>query len=176
LRKDAEARIAALEAARTQKATLATLTDTHELARSLQFELKRVGCFNGSVNGEFDDATRAAWHAFVKSASIKTGDDELSSDAIKAVRAFDKRVCPLVCANGERARGDRCVAIAPNREVEPRPRSGSSTSALEESLKVAPRGTFTTGEVKVLTARNGRKMTCVGGSYNPPVERKCTWH
>jgi uncharacterized caspase-like protein len=113
LRKDAEARIAVLEVARTPKAAPAAVVDARELARSLQFELKRVGCFNGAVNGEFDDATRTAWHAFVKITSIKMGDDELSQDAIKAVRAIDKRVCPLACPAGQHASGERCLANAP---------------------------------------------------------------
>jgi outer membrane protein assembly factor BamD (BamD/ComL family) len=109
LRKDAEARIAALEPA--AKVGPASVTDPHELARSLQFELKRVGCFNGAINGEFDDATKAAWGSFSKHASIKLPDD-LSSEAIKAIRAFDKRICPLVCPNGQRPDGDRCVVTA----------------------------------------------------------------
>ena len=39
--------------------TAATVTapDPRELTRSLQTELKRVGCFLGEVNGDFDDAT-----------------------------------------------------------------------------------------------------------------------
>jgi ribosomal protein S12 len=71
LRKDAETRITALEAAQAAKAVATNPLDPHELARSLQFELKRVGCFNGAVNGEFDDATRAAWHTLAKVALIK---------------------------------------------------------------------------------------------------------
>ncbi len=111
-RKDAEARIAALEATR---ALAVNPVDAHELARSLQFELKRVGCFVGTANGEFDDATRAAWYSFGKVVLIKLPDEE-TLDAVKAVRAVEKRVCPLVCSDGERAKGDRCVAIAPQNE------------------------------------------------------------
>ena len=111
-RKDAEARIAALEATR---ALAVNPVDAHELARSLQFELKRVGCFVGTANGEFDDATRAAWYSFGKVVLIKLPDEE-TPDAVKAVRAIEKRVCPLVCSDGERAKGDRCVAIAPQNE------------------------------------------------------------
>ncbi len=55
LRKDAEARVATLEAA--QKPATVSAPDPHELARALQFELTRVGCFNGTVNGQFDDDT-----------------------------------------------------------------------------------------------------------------------
>jgi hypothetical protein len=46
--------------------------------------------------------------------------DELSMDGIKAVRGFDKRVCPLVCREGEQAEGDRCIAVAPAHKPEPR--------------------------------------------------------
>ena len=76
LRKEAEARIAALAAAQSTAATATNPIDPHELARSLQFELKRVGCYDGAVNGEFDDATRAAWHSFAKGILTKAPDEE----------------------------------------------------------------------------------------------------
>jgi hypothetical protein len=125
LRKDAEARIAALAAAPgltlaavPPPAPPASAIDRHELVRSLQLELKRVGCFNGAINGEFDDATRAASQHFAKLSSIALPDD-LTPDAVKAVRGIDKRVCPLVCPEGERATGDRCVAIEVRHQAEP---------------------------------------------------------
>jgi len=115
LRKEAEARIAALAAAQSTAATATNPIDPHELARSLQFELKRVGCYDGAVNGEFDDATRAAWHSFAKGILTKAPDEE-TPEAIKAVRAVGTRVCPMVCPDGERAKGDHCVTIAPSRK------------------------------------------------------------
>ena len=112
LRKDAEQQITAIAAAQAEKAANASLIDPRELTRLLQFELKRVGCFDGPVNGEFDDATKGAWHNFTKLTSIGTPDDA-SAEAIKAVRGIDKRVCPLVCATGAHAEGDLCVVDAP---------------------------------------------------------------
>jgi hypothetical protein len=114
LRKDAETRIAALTAAQDAalKASTANQPDPHELARSLQFELTRVGCFNGTVSGVFDDSTKAAWRRFIKLTSIAMPDD-VSSDAINAVRGINKRVCPLVCPHGEHAEGEQCIANAP---------------------------------------------------------------
>ena len=58
-RADAEQIMAALTSAQ-KTAAVASAPDPHELTRSLQFELQRVGCFNGVVNGEFDDPTKAA--------------------------------------------------------------------------------------------------------------------
>jgi Caspase domain len=116
LRKDIEARIAALEAAKAAKSATVIQIDPRELARSLQLELKRVGCFEGIVNGEFDDATKAAWHEFTKLAAISMPDD-LSSEAIKAVRGINKRVCPLVCPGGSHAKNELCVSDVPPPKV-----------------------------------------------------------
>ena len=90
----------------------ANAADPHELARSLQFELMRVGCFVGKVTGEFDDDTKAALRKFLKRAS-KDLPEEPSPDAIKAVRGSDNRVCPLVCPRGEHAEDNACVANEP---------------------------------------------------------------
>jgi len=107
----AEQTIASLQAI-PQKQTVIPPPDLHELTRSLQVELQRVGCFNGDVNGEFDDATKSAWHRFIKLTSISRPDD-VSSDAINAVQGIHRRVCPLVCPHGKHAEGEVCVANAP---------------------------------------------------------------
>jgi len=135
----AEQRIALLTAT-AAKPPPANLPDLHELARSLQFELQRVGCFIGSVNGEFDDATRAAWHKFIKLAALNVPDD-LSSDAVNAVRSISKRVCPLVCAQGKHAEGEVCVAdtpkhavaVAPPHRVVPAPNAAAPAAAPQEN-------------------------------------------
>jgi uncharacterized caspase-like protein len=134
LRKNAEARIAALEAAAAAKGAPANQIEPHELARSLQFELKRVGCFDGSVNGEFDEATRAAWHKFAKTARIELP-DQLSADALKAVRGIDKRVCPLLCPDGEHAQGERCIANAPPRNVPPAKKNAEREPPRKQATK-----------------------------------------
>jgi uncharacterized caspase-like protein len=72
----AEQHLASLSAAATKSANP---SDTHELARSLQIELKRVGCFDGAANGKFDEATKRAWDKFTKLTSISMSDD-LSAD------------------------------------------------------------------------------------------------
>ena len=82
----AEQRIASLVAT-LQSQTVGSPPDPRQLTRSLQGELQRVGCFNGDVNGEFDDATKTAWHRFIKLTAISMP-DHVSSDAISAVGAF----------------------------------------------------------------------------------------
>jgi outer membrane protein assembly factor BamD (BamD/ComL family) len=112
-RRDAEQRIASL----APTYTVASAPDPHELARSLQVELQRVGCFNDTVNGEFNDATKAALQRFIRLTSLSIPVD-LSADAINAVHAITKRVCPLVCPGGKHANGDVCV---PNPPPPPKP-------------------------------------------------------
>ena len=107
----AEQRIASLEAI-PQKPTVTPSPDPHELTRSLQLELQRVGCFKGTVNGQFDEDTKTAWHRFMKLASITMSDD-VSTGTIDAVRGITKRICPLDCPRGQHAEKETCVANAP---------------------------------------------------------------
>jgi hypothetical protein len=123
----AEQRIASLVAT-LQSQTAGSPPDPHKLARSLQVELQRVGCFNGDVNGEFDDATKAAWHRFIKLTSISMPDD-VSSDAINAVHGIQRRVCPLVCPRGKHAEGEVCVANAPPPKAATPPPKAAATKA-----------------------------------------------
>jgi uncharacterized caspase-like protein len=102
------------ELKKTQVAALPpeqTQIQQYELGRSLQLELKRVGCYEGVMNGEFGVATREALRNFVKHSALRLRVDDLSLDTIKAVRGFDKRVCPLSCPPGERAEGDSCKRV-----------------------------------------------------------------
>lgn len=110
LRKEAEARIAALGRAQAAAAGRENSMDRRDLVRSLQLELKQVGCFDGAMNGEFDAATRTASQKFTKLTSVELPED-LTPDTIKTLRAIDKRVCPLACAESERPAGDRCVPV-----------------------------------------------------------------
>jgi hypothetical protein len=83
-----------------------------DLTRALQSELQRVGCFNGTVNGHFDDSTKAALQRFIKLTSLSLPDD-VTPAALNALRDIEKRVCPLVCPAGKHADGEQCIANAP---------------------------------------------------------------
>jgi hypothetical protein len=140
-RADAEQRIASLAAAALQTAP-ANMPDPHELARSLQFELKRVGCFDGIVNGEFDDATKAGWQNFIKLTSISPP-DEVSPDAINAVRGVNTRVCPLACPAGQHIESGLCVGNAP-----PGKRATPGSGPSQPSAQ-APQGTTVVNNIGV---------------------------
>jgi len=112
-RKDADAQIAALDVAQAARVAAANRL---EMTRAVQIELKRVGCYDGDVNGQFDDATKTAWRSFGKLANVGTS-DEPTADSLKTLKSIDKRVCPLLCPSGQHAEGDSCIADAPPKRV-----------------------------------------------------------
>jgi uncharacterized caspase-like protein len=86
--------------------------DQADIARLLQAHLKRVGCNPGETDGKWDNSSRNALELFNKSAHTKFEIQFASLDALDAVRGRTDRVCPLVCAKGQRPDGDRCVQIS----------------------------------------------------------------
>jgi hypothetical protein len=86
--------------------------NSSELVLSAQRELQRLGCFDGQEDGRPSESTAAAIRRYL---SIKgqSGDGvNISESLIAELRAESTRVCPLTCARGEHAEGDRCVAGA----------------------------------------------------------------
>ena len=122
-RTDADQRIAALQSEKTASdaaaksaadaaAKMAALTERSELARSVQFELKRVGCLDTAVSPEFGAPARDALNKFAKFAAVNVGSSgEISGDTLSLIRRFDRRVCPLSCRSDEKADGDRCARV-----------------------------------------------------------------
>lgn len=120
-----EAERAAAEAAAKQKqdvgeadkkvAALATGTSSAlsdaDLAKSVQLELRRVGCLTSGAGGEWNSAAQRSLTLFNKYAGTKFDAKLASIDALDALKAKPGRVCPLVCDHGFRADGDQCSKI-----------------------------------------------------------------
>jgi uncharacterized caspase-like protein len=83
-----------------------------EIARLMQTELARVGCYSGAINGDWNTASRRAVDAFNKSASAKIDSKTASLEGVDKVRDKQARVCPLECDSGFKAEDNRCVKIA----------------------------------------------------------------
>ncbi|MET4449913.1 type II secretory pathway pseudopilin PulG [Bradyrhizobium sp. GM2.2] len=111
---------------RERQATLAALTppaapapasvvvpamDPADIARLLQAHLKRVGCDPGTTDGAWTAPSQKALDNFNRNAGTRFDVKVASLDALDAVRGRPDRVCPLVCAKGQKAEGDRCVQI-----------------------------------------------------------------
>ena len=82
-----------------------------ELAKSVQAELRRVGCFSGPADGDWDSASRRSLELFNKNAGTTLDAKAASTEALDAIRPKSARVCPLVCGSGQKRDGDQCVKI-----------------------------------------------------------------
>jgi uncharacterized caspase-like protein len=83
-----------------------------DLAKSVQSELRRVGCSADTESGEWSAKSQRSLTLFNKYAGTKLNTTLASSDALDAIKAKPGRVCPLVCDHGFKADGDACVKIA----------------------------------------------------------------
>jgi hypothetical protein len=83
-----------------------------EIARSVQSELKRVGCFSGAIDGKWNAASRRALEQFNNRADAKLNAKFASLDVLDAIKARSARVCPLNCDHDSHAEKDSCVRIA----------------------------------------------------------------
>lgn len=82
-----------------------------DLPRLIQVELQRVGCLQGSVDDGWTSASRKSLERFNRYASTRFDAKAASTEALDAIKAKATRVCPLTCAYGSEANGDRCVKI-----------------------------------------------------------------
>jgi uncharacterized caspase-like protein len=98
-------------AALTPPATKSDSETAVDLPRSLQAELKRVGCNTGAVDGNWNAASQRSLDLFNKHAGAELDVKVASVDALDAVKGKTSRVCPLVCDHGFKADGDRCARI-----------------------------------------------------------------
>jgi uncharacterized caspase-like protein len=90
------------------KAEQQTQTD---LPRALQTELLRVGCNPGAMDGSWNAGSQRALGLFNKHAGTKLDVKVAGLEALDTVKGKMGRVCPLICDDGFKAEGDRCMKI-----------------------------------------------------------------
>ena len=99
---------------RTQGPRLASLDagpPQAELIKSVQTELRRVGCLTAAADGEWNAASRRSLALFNRNAGTKFDVKLASLDALDAIKLKPSRVCPLICEHGFKADGDQCSKI-----------------------------------------------------------------
>jgi uncharacterized caspase-like protein len=93
---------------------LAALSDSAapaDVTKSVQTELRRVGCLTGSADGEWNSGAQRSLTLFNRYAGTKLDTKLASVDTLDALKQKTSRVCPLVCEHGFKADGDRCSKI-----------------------------------------------------------------
>jgi len=107
--------VAATASSEDQK--VASLSPTDEglsptdISKSVQLELRRVGCFASDADGQWSGASQRALMLFNKYARTNFDVKVASVDTLDAIKSRPTRVCPLVCDHGFKADGDQCVKI-----------------------------------------------------------------
>jgi uncharacterized caspase-like protein len=103
--------LAAEKAQSTNVAALSAGSPQADIAKSVQIELRRVGCLTGTADGEWNAASQRSLALFNRHAGTKLYVKLASTDALDAIKLKPSRVCPLVCEHGFKPDGDRCSKI-----------------------------------------------------------------
>jgi len=85
-----------------------------DLTRSVQTELRRVGCLSAPADGDWNSASQRSLSQFNRNAGTKLDVKTVSVDTLDAIKQKTSRVCPLVCEHGFKADGDHCSKIVCN--------------------------------------------------------------
>jgi uncharacterized caspase-like protein len=85
-----------------------TVDDTR---RRLLAELRRVGCFAGLIDGDWDNAAQQSVARFNRYAGTTLETKVASLDTLDVVHGRSDRVCPPACGHGYRPDGGTCTKI-----------------------------------------------------------------
>ncbi|MFT4116588.1 caspase family protein [Bradyrhizobium sp.] len=102
---EAEQKVAALSSAP------ASTFSAVDLTKSVQSELRRVGCLAAAADGDWNAGSQRSLLLFNKYAGTQFDVKLASVDALDALKAKPGRVCPLVCTFGFKVDGDQCVKV-----------------------------------------------------------------
>jgi hypothetical protein len=96
---------------KTNVAALSEGPQQADIARSVQSELRRVGCLKSDAGGDWNTTSQRSLTLFNRYAKTKLDTNVASNDALDAIKQKSSRVCPLVCEHGFEADGDHCSRI-----------------------------------------------------------------
>jgi len=71
------------------------------IGRELQKELKRVGCYEGKLNGEWTTSTRRAMSAFAERVNARLPTEQPDSILLALVQGYPIKVCGIPCPSGQ---------------------------------------------------------------------------
>lgn len=92
-------------------AALAAGPPPADVTKSVQSELRRVGCLTGNADGNWNSSSQRSLTQFNRYAGTKLDTKVASVDTLDTIKLKSSRVCPLVCEHGFKAEGERCTKI-----------------------------------------------------------------
>lgn len=121
--------------------TAANVADRYELARNIQRELKRVGCYYGEIDGSWGVGSKRALTTFMDRVNASLPTSEPDYILLALIRAQPAAACSVPCPQGQTYANDgRCV---PNAILAQARRNGvsdtraSATTAAAANTRVA---------------------------------------
>src|SRR5215208_155679 len=82
-----------------------------DVTKSVQAELRRVGCLTSNADGNWNSTSQRSLTQFNRYAGTRLDTKVASVDTLDTLKLKSSRVCPLVCEHGFQADGDRCAKI-----------------------------------------------------------------
>ena len=92
-------------------AALAAGPPQADVTKSVQAELRRVGCLSAEADGNWNAASQRSLTLFNRYAKTKFDTKLASTDALDTIQLKTARVCPVVCEHGYKADGEHCTKI-----------------------------------------------------------------
>jgi hypothetical protein len=143
---------------RNSSQRLAIPKDRDTLARELQKELKRVGCYEGEINGVWSPFTRRAMKMFIERVNASLPVEEPDPILYVMVRGEHEQICGKACPLGEAlTRDGRCVPAAILAKANgraPPTRATVAAAAPESGVRSAEKSRTITGWSVTSTAVN----------------------
>ncbi len=129
-----------------------------DLAKDIQTELRRVGCYSGSIDGKWPGRTRGALAQFARVTSMDLKSEEPTLAALEALKGHTTRVCPLECGAGRVEMNGRCVAKAA--PPSPRAKSRAAHQPMRPARKVGGTERPSGGGMCWSNDRRGSLVSC----------------
>ncbi len=117
------------------------MSDPAALTRTLQLELKRVGCYDGDISGVWSAPSRTAMKAFTKSVNAALPVDTPDQVLLALVQSHKGQACGTGCPAGEIEGADgRCLpgAMAHKAAERPPPAPAAMDATPRPAVKAVP--------------------------------------
>src|SRR5215467_8655569 len=150
---------------------LAIPKERDALARELQKELRRVGCYEGDINGTWSQSTRRAMKAFIERMNARLPIEEPDAVLYSLVKGQDEPVCGRACNRGEVQSADgHCIPSVLLAHVKGKSVPLVTTAAVEKPAVASVGGLVATAAPSTEPSLEGR-MGLAGptiGTTTPP--------
>jgi hypothetical protein len=144
-----------------------------QLARDLQKELKRVGCYDGEVDGQWGPGSRRAMMSFMDRVNATLPVDQPDHILLTLVQGQSAGACGKECPGGQVLSGGRCVPRAvvaqAERRSNPATRPGQAKEPPREIRGEAPAVVASTNRALVAPEPLPGRMSIGGPAIPMPV-------